>query len=185
MARDLLPAKLPQRRELEYASQAFGALEINATFYGRQSPKSWETWASDGARRLPVRDQGLALLRHPPPAVRRRGRASPTSSPRAWPRSARSSARSCGFAPRRQFDRDDIAGFLDLLPHDARRHAAAPRDRTAPRELSRRSLLRPLPRAQRRDRVRRRRRIPVHRRRHRRLRLRAAAADARGGADRL
>ena len=39
------PPGLPQKRELEYASRQFGTLEINATFYGRQSPKSWETWA--------------------------------------------------------------------------------------------------------------------------------------------
>ena len=36
------PAGLPQRRELEYASRQFGAIEINATFYGRQSPESWQ-----------------------------------------------------------------------------------------------------------------------------------------------
>ena len=39
------PDNLPQPKELEYASRQFGAIEINATFYGRQSPKSWETWA--------------------------------------------------------------------------------------------------------------------------------------------
>src|SRR5437764_8098370 len=39
------PDKLPQAKELEYASQQFGAIEINATFYGRQKPKSWATWA--------------------------------------------------------------------------------------------------------------------------------------------
>ena len=39
------PNDLPQSRELEYAAGQFGAIEINATFYGRQSPKSWENWA--------------------------------------------------------------------------------------------------------------------------------------------
>jgi len=38
------PLDLPQRAELEYAARSFGAIEINATFYGRQSPKSWATW---------------------------------------------------------------------------------------------------------------------------------------------
>src|SRR4029079_9391042 len=45
------PAKLPQAKELEYASRAMTAIEINATFYGRQKPKSWESWekvAPDG-----------------------------------------------------------------------------------------------------------------------------------------
>ena len=40
------PAKWPQSRELEYAASRFRTLEINATFYGRQSPKSWEKWAA-------------------------------------------------------------------------------------------------------------------------------------------
>ena len=45
------PDKLPQTKELEFASQALGAIEINATFYGRQARKSWEKWeqtAPDG-----------------------------------------------------------------------------------------------------------------------------------------
>ena len=40
------PQGLSQKRELEYASQQLSAIEINATFYGRQSPKSWENWAA-------------------------------------------------------------------------------------------------------------------------------------------
>ena len=40
------PDDLPQKKELEYASRQFGAIEINATFYGRQSLKSWQSWAS-------------------------------------------------------------------------------------------------------------------------------------------
>ncbi len=39
------PDKHPQSKELEYASRQLGVIEINATFYGRQKPKSWETWA--------------------------------------------------------------------------------------------------------------------------------------------
>src|SRR5438045_8463837 len=38
------PQKLPQSKELEYASSALTAIEINATFYGRQKPKSWDAW---------------------------------------------------------------------------------------------------------------------------------------------
>src|SRR5687767_12328612 len=43
------PDKWPQARELEYASGKFRTLEINATFYSRQSPKSWEKWAATAA----------------------------------------------------------------------------------------------------------------------------------------
>src|SRR5215207_8835013 len=40
------PVGLPQKRELEHAARTFGAIEINATFYGRQSPGSWKNWAT-------------------------------------------------------------------------------------------------------------------------------------------
>ena len=40
------PEKFPQAKELEYAASKLGAIEINATFYSRQSPKSWEKWSN-------------------------------------------------------------------------------------------------------------------------------------------
>lgn len=110
------PEGLPHRRELEYASWKFGAIEINATFYGRQSPTSWKAWgdtvpegfrfAVKGSRYCVTRpklaeagegierflDQGLIHL-------------GPKLGPILWM-----------LAARRQFDRDDIAAFLDLLP---------------------------------------------------------------------
>ena len=125
------PDKLPQARELEYASRQLGAIEINATFYGRQKPKSWETWdktvpdgfqfAIKGSRFCVMRSrlcegaegignffaQGFAAL-------------GPKLGPILWQ-----------FAGRRKFDRDDIAGFIDLLPERldgiALRHAIEPR----------------------------------------------------------
>jgi uncharacterized protein YecE (DUF72 family) len=126
------PDKLPQAKELEYASSALTAIEINATFYGRQKPKSWENWekvapdgfqfAVKGSRFCVTRSrlcegaegignffaQGFAAL-------------GPKLGPILWQ-----------FAPRRKFDRDDIAGFIDLLPSEldgiALRHAIEPRD---------------------------------------------------------
>ena len=125
------PAKLPQSKELEFASRQLGAIEINATFYGRQSPKSWKAWAETapdgfqfaikGSRFCVMRSrlaegaegignffaQGFAAL-------------GPKLGPIMWQ-----------FAPRRKFDRDDIAGFIDLLPEEldgiALRHAIEPR----------------------------------------------------------
>ena len=125
------PDKLPQAKELEYASSALTAIEINATFYGRQKPKSWENWekvapdgfqfAVKGSRFCVTRSrlcegaegignffaQGFAAL-------------GPKLGPILWQ-----------FAPRRKFDRDDIAGFIDLLPSEldgiTLRHAIEPR----------------------------------------------------------
>ena len=125
------PDKLPQAKECEFATQAMTAIEINATFYGRQKPKSWESWekiapdgfqfAIKGSRFCVMRSklsegaegignffaQGFACL-------------GPKLGPILWQ-----------FAPRRKFDRDDIAGFLDLLPDELDgirlRHAIEPR----------------------------------------------------------
>ncbi|HVI06495.1 MAG TPA: DUF72 domain-containing protein, partial [Sphingomicrobium sp.] len=40
------PEGLSQSKELDFAAHALSAIEINATFYSRQSPKSWEKWAT-------------------------------------------------------------------------------------------------------------------------------------------
>ena len=110
------PADLPHRAELDFAAKSFGAIEINATFYGRQSPKSWAAWgdsvpedfqfavkasrycvtrprladAGEGIERF--LDQGLSQL-------------GPKLGPILWM-----------LAARRAFDHDDIAAFLALLP---------------------------------------------------------------------
>ena len=125
------PDKFPQAKELEYAAGKLGAIEINATFYSRQSPKSWEKWGNSapagfqfaikGSRYCVMRSrlcegaegignffaQGFAVL-------------GPKLGPIMWQ-----------FAPRRKFDRDDIAGFVDLLPSELDgirlRHAIEPR----------------------------------------------------------
>jgi uncharacterized protein YecE (DUF72 family) len=112
------PPGLPQSREQAYAMEHLGAIEINATFYGRQSPKSWEAWgkaapagfqfAVKGSRYCVTRpkladagegvgnflNQGLVAL-------------GPKLGPILWTLSAR-----------RKFDRDDIAAFLALLPRE-------------------------------------------------------------------
>lgn len=125
------PNRLPQSKELEYASSQLTAIEINATFYGRQKPKSWESWekvapdgfqfAIKGSRFCVMRSklcegaegignffaQGFAAL-------------GPKLGPILWQ-----------FASRRKFDPDDIAGFIDLLPQELDgmklRHAIEPR----------------------------------------------------------
>jgi uncharacterized protein YecE (DUF72 family) len=125
------PDKLPQAKELEYASSHLGAIEINATFYGRQSPKSWAAWSKivpddfqftiKGSRYCVTRpkladaeeglgryfEQGMAALGE-------------KLGPILWQ-----------FAPRRHFDREDIAAFMKLLPTKLDgiplRHAIEPR----------------------------------------------------------
>ena len=125
------PPGLPQRQELEYASGRLGAIEINATFYGRQSPKSWRTWESTvphgfhfaiKASRFCVTRTRLAEGAEGISNFFGQGFSAlgPKLGPILWQ-----------FAARRQFDRDDIAAFLDLLPEKVDgiplRHVLEPR----------------------------------------------------------
>jgi len=41
------PKGLPQKQELNYASRALGAIEINSTFYGHQKAESFAAWAAE------------------------------------------------------------------------------------------------------------------------------------------
>lgn len=41
------PEKLPQKRELEYASSHLTAIEINGTYYGSQKPESFRKWRAE------------------------------------------------------------------------------------------------------------------------------------------
>jgi uncharacterized protein YecE (DUF72 family) len=125
------PQKLPQSRELGYASRQFGTIEINATFYGRQSPKSWSAWESTvpeefqfsikGSRyvvtrpRLADAEEGLGVYFAQGMSVLRE-----KLGPVLWM-----------LAARRTFDREDIAAFFKLLPRHLDgtplRHAIEPR----------------------------------------------------------
>jgi uncharacterized protein YecE (DUF72 family) len=125
------PAGLAQSRELEFAARALGAIEINATFYGRQSPKSWAAWAEavpDGFQfaikasrycvtRTKLADAGEGIGQFLGQGLSVLG---PKLGPILWMLSAR-----------RQYDRDDVAAFFKLLPETLDgiplRHAIEPR----------------------------------------------------------
>ena len=125
------PPGLPHRRELEHASRHVTAIEINGTFYGRQKPESFEKWAAetpDGFvfalkasrycvnRRL-LAEAGESIERFLDQGITRLGA---KLGPILWQ-----------FAATKQFDRDDFARFLALLPPERDglplRHAVEPR----------------------------------------------------------
>src|SRR5688572_19046918 len=125
------PRGLPQSKELEFAAQTFGAIEINATFYGRQSPKSWAAWAAavPGGFQFAIKGSRFCVTR---PRMADAGEGignflaqglsalGPKLGPTLWM-----------LAKFRKFDREDIAGFLKLLPREqdgvTLRHAIEPR----------------------------------------------------------
>jgi uncharacterized protein YecE (DUF72 family) len=126
------PQGLAQSKELEFASRALTAIEINATFYGRQKPASWGNWEKivpDGFQfavkgsRYCVMKSKLAEAQEGLAGFFAQGFAclGPKLGPILWQ-----------FTHYRKFDRDDIAGFLDLLPAELDgiklRHALEPRN---------------------------------------------------------
>src|SRR5581483_792682 len=128
------PEKLPQAKELDYASHALTAIEINATFYGRQKPTSWANWekvAPDGFQfaikgsrycvsRSKLAESAESIANFFGQGFEALG---PKLGPILWQ-----------FAHFKKFDHDDIAAFIDLLPEklDALplRHAIEPRHRS-------------------------------------------------------
>ena len=150
------PDRLPQARELEYASRAVRRDRDQRDLLRPAKPEELGSLGECRARRIPVRDQGLALLRHSPQARRRRrghrqflaqGLAAlgPKLGPILWM-----------FAARRKFDRDDIAAFLEAA---AARSSTAFRCATpssrATKAFATTHFFDAVPRARRRGRVRR------------------------------
>jgi len=43
----VLPEKLTQAKELEYAASKLTSIEINGTYYGSQKPESFRKWARE------------------------------------------------------------------------------------------------------------------------------------------
>ena len=125
------PQGHPKARELEYASTHVTAIEINGTFYSRQKPKTWADWAERtpddfvfavkasryAVNRKILAEAGEAVANFLDQGLVELG---PKLGPILWQ-----------FAGTKQFDREDMARFLDLLPADhgglKLRHAIEPR----------------------------------------------------------
>ena len=128
---DFYPTGLAQTRELGFAASQLGAIEINATFYGRQSPKSWAAWAKavpDGFQfavkasrycvtRPLLADAGEGIGNFLGQGLSALG---PKLGPILWM-----------LAARRKYDHEDIGAFFKLLPaaidEVPLRHAIEPR----------------------------------------------------------
>jgi uncharacterized protein YecE (DUF72 family) len=112
------PAKLVQRRELEYASRQLRAIEINGTFYGAQKPATYAKWAAETpagfvfslkAPRYITEGKQLAATGKGIDGFVHGGLAEMGDrlGPILWQ-----------LPPSRPFDADDLAAFLDALPRE-------------------------------------------------------------------
>lgn len=112
------PKGLPQRRELEYASRHLAAIEINSTFYRAQTPGIYAKWRD-------TTPPGFVFsLKAPRQVAEHRRLASAGAVMRAFVFGGlaefgdRLGPLVWQFPPTREFERDDFAAFLDLLPRE-------------------------------------------------------------------
>lgn len=121
------PDDLPHKRELDYAAQRFGSIEINGTHYSLQRPESFGRWrdqtpadfvfAVKGSRfithMLKLRNVETALANFLASGVLRLG---PKLGPLLWQ-----------FPARFEFDAAVFEDFLRLLPRDMKQARALAR----------------------------------------------------------
>ena len=110
------PKGLPQKRELEYASQKLTSIEINGTYYGSQKPESFAKWRDE------TPDDFVFSVKGPRFTTNRRVLAEAGESIERFFKSgvtelkAKLGPINWQFATTKRFDPDDFAAFLKLLP---------------------------------------------------------------------
>ncbi len=112
------PAKLPQSRELAYASRQLNAIEVNGTYYSTFKPPTFAKWRDEtpddfvfslkasrfSTNRRVLAEAGESISRFVDSGISELGR---KLGPIVWQ-----------FAPTKVFDADDFGAFLALLPKD-------------------------------------------------------------------
>jgi uncharacterized protein YecE (DUF72 family) len=125
------PRDLPQRRELEYASHLFSALEINGSFYSLQQPESYASWYAQTPASFTFAVKGGRFITH---MRKLRDIEEPLANflasglfnlreklgPILWQ-----------FPPDFKYNRARLEPFLELLPHDTEAACRLARRRSA------------------------------------------------------
>ncbi len=112
------PDKLPQKRELEYASRHLTTIEINGTYYGSQKPETFTHWHDEAP------EDFVFSLKAPRFATNRRVLAEGAASIERFVTGgitrlgAKLGPINWQFMATKTFDPDDFAAFLKLLPHE-------------------------------------------------------------------
>jgi uncharacterized protein YecE (DUF72 family) len=113
------PAGLPQKRELEYASRHLTSIEINGTYYGSQKPDSFARWYDETPEGFVFSVKGPRFV------TNRRVLAEADASIERFVNGGVLRLReklgpiNWQLLPTKQFDPEDFAAFLKLLPAEA------------------------------------------------------------------
>jgi uncharacterized protein YecE (DUF72 family) len=111
------PKGLRQKDELAFAARAFTALEINGTFYGLQTPKSFAAWAAAVPADFVYAVKGSRFITHS-----LRARNAETALANFFASGILALGHHLGavlwqFPPNFRFDAERMAAFLAALPH--------------------------------------------------------------------
>lgn len=110
------PADLPQKQELHYASRQVSAIEVNGTYYSTMKPESFRKWHDE------TPDDFVFSLKATRYATNRKLLASAGESIERFVASGIAELKDklgpivWQFMPTKQFDPEDFAAFLALLP---------------------------------------------------------------------
>jgi uncharacterized protein YecE (DUF72 family) len=113
------PEKLPQARELEYASRELTSIEINGTYYGAQKPESFAKWRDE------TPDDFVFSLKAPRFATNRKRLGEAADSVQRFLTGGLLELRhklgpiNWQFPETKAFDPEDFGDFLKLLPSEA------------------------------------------------------------------
>lgn len=116
--KNFYPEGLAQRRELEYASRHLTAIEVNGTYYGAQKPASYASW------RAQTPDGFVFSLKAPRYATERKQLATAGKTVKDFVFGGlaelgdRLGPINWQLPETKRFERDDLAAFFDLLPHE-------------------------------------------------------------------
>jgi uncharacterized protein YecE (DUF72 family) len=113
------PNKLPQKRELEYASRQLTSIEINGTFYGSQKPDTYAKWRDE------TPDGFVFSLKAPRFATNRKALAEAGGTIARFLAGGVTELKdklgpiNWQLPPTKKFDPTDFEAFLKLLPQEA------------------------------------------------------------------
>lgn len=121
------PRKLVQRRELEFAAEAFDTVEINGTFYSLQRPRSFATWAQQTPEDFVFSLKGSRYITH-----MRKLRDAQVPLANFFASGMIGLGRKFGpilwqFPPQMSYQREKFESFFKLLPRSAKAAASLAR----------------------------------------------------------
>jgi uncharacterized protein YecE (DUF72 family) len=110
------PKGLVQRRELEYASRRLSSIEINGTFYAAQKPATYARWAAETPGNFVFSLKAPGRITQGGPLAKSHGAVRAFIGGGLAEFGERLGPILWQLAPRRAFDREDVAAFFDGLP---------------------------------------------------------------------